>query len=188
MILAERVREWDGFEVSAEIEGMLGEAVLGDREAVRITDALEQLGDLCSAIHQRAVSSPTEDDEVSLLYEACDVAVVVGTDRIVDLLESFGIGGPEREDIDDIHRAESPTHGVAVATRQGWIQDIGIGGGWIEQTETDALTSLVPSAAERIAVLLAIGELRPTLHLDHPCIVFPVAGSMVWWVGGSRRW
>ncbi len=186
MILAERVREGDRFEISAEIEGMLGEAVLGDRETVRIADAIEQLSNLRSAIHQRAVCSPSNDHEVGLLGKTRDVAIVVWTDGIVDLLEPLGIGGTQREDIDDIHRAESPTHGVAVATRQGWIEDFGIGGGWIEQAEADALTSLGPSSAERIAVLLAIGKLRPTLHLDHPCIVFPVAGSMVWWVGGSQ--
>ncbi len=122
--------------------------------------------------------SPSDDDEIRLLCEARDVSVIVGTDGVVDLLESLGIRGTQREDIDDIHRVESPTQRITVASRECGIEDFGVSGGWIEQTEADALTSLGPTAAERVAVLIAVGELRPALHLDHPGIVFPVAGSI----------
>ncbi len=70
---------------------MLGEAVLGDGEAVGVAMIGKQVEDLGVPIIEVGVGAPADDDEVGAFGDFDDGVVVVWADGVVGFFESFGV-------------------------------------------------------------------------------------------------
>jgi len=84
------------------------------------------------------VVAPAYDESVASAGGLADRTVVAGSDRVVHGAEPRRVGGPQSEDVDDLHGVESPGPGESETPGQRGIQHVLIGGGGVE-TDKSAL-------------------------------------------------